>query len=189
MSQQEKDNFGHEAYNAEALEKLRDKNHEVIREKLERLNEGKNEKNEANARHEAIEQATSHEKAPKHNEKAKDTVERRRPATKREREASYDRTMDEVRSQLSGPSRGFSNFIHNPAVEKVSDAVGATIARPNAILSGSVFAFVFTLVVYLVARMYGYPLSGTESIASFVFGWILGMIFDYVRLLAFGKSR
>jgi hypothetical protein len=97
--------------------------------------------------------------------------------------------MREVRSHMSAPSRAFSKVIHNPAVEKTSDALGNTVARPNAILSGSLFAFLFTLAVYLIARYSGYPLSGTETIASFILGWVLGLIYDYVRLLVLGRSR
>lgn len=189
MTQQEKDPLGNqERYDSKSLEKLREAHQEVLREKLERSVEKQGE-TEADARKEALEQASSVER--KHEKRERETVSphERRPATKRERETSYERTMDEVRSQLSAPSRAFSNFIHNPVVEKVSDAVGGTIARPNAVLSGAVSAFLLTLIVYLVARLYGYPLSGTETIASFGLGWILGLAFDYVRLLVFGKSR
>ena len=190
MSQQEKDTFGsHENYNSEALEKLRDRHQEILREKLEKSVENKHENQETNARHEALEQAQSIERKNKRPEKEARSLERKQPATKRERKASYDKTMDEVHAQLSGPSRAFSNFIHNPVVEKVSDAIGNTVARPNAILSGSLFAFLFTLAIYLIARLYGYPLSGAETIASFILGWIVGLIFDYIRLLAIGKNR
>ncbi|MGB4761753.1 MAG: hypothetical protein WBP12_00155 [Candidatus Saccharimonas sp.] len=190
MSQPEKDALANrEQYDERSLEKFREAHEDSLREKLERSAESRGETRENDARKEALEQAKSAEKEPKKYEKEDSSVFERRPATKREREASYERTMDEVRSQLSGPSRSFSSFIHNPMVEKVSDVVGGTIARPNAILSGAVFAFLFTLVVYLVARLYGYPLSGTETIASFGLGWVLGLVFDYVRLLVFGKSR
>lgn len=190
MSQQEKDHFGsQENYNAETLEKLRDKHQEVIRDKIERSVENKHENQESSARHEALEHATSVEKKIDKHDKESHAPERRQPATKRERQASYDRTMDEVHSQLSGPSRAFSNFIHQPVVEKVSDTIGGTVARPNAILAGSIFAFLFTLAIYLVARIYGYPLSGTETIASFILGWVVGLVFDYIRLLTLGKGR
>jgi hypothetical protein len=191
MNQQEKGSGfdNHEAYDAASLEKLREKNHEVMREKLERANERHREENESSARREALETATSRDKETAKREREDVRGHEQRPRTRREKEASYNRTMDEVKSQLSAPSRVFSDFIHNPVVEKVSDAIGGTVARPNAVLSGSIFAFLFTLVVYLVARYYGYPLSGSETIASFFLGWVLGLIVDYVRLLVFGKTR
>lgn len=186
----EKDTFGnHEKYDKASLEKLRESSQDALREKLEKSAERRHENREQDARHEALEQASAIEKDVSKTEKKAESAHERRPATKRERAASYDRTMDEVRSQLSGPSRTFSNFIHNPTVEKVSDAIGGTIVRPNAVLSGAVFAFLFTLALYLIARLYGYQLSGTETIASFVLGWAVGLIFDYVRLLVLGRNR
>ncbi len=190
MSSQEKDPLANrEQYDDAALNKLREAHEKTLREKLEKSAEKHHETSTEQARKEALEQASSREKAPNKQEKKSDSTIERRPASKREREASYERTMDEVRSQLSAPSRAFSSFIHNPVIEKASDAVGGTIARPNAILSGAIVAFLFTLVVYIVARLYGYPLSGTETVASFGLGWVLGLVFDYVRLLVFGKNR
>ena len=85
-------------------------------------------------------------------------------------------------------SRAFSRVIHNKAVEKTSEAVGATVARPNAILSGAVIAFLLTLAVYIVASRNGYPLSGFESIAAFIIGWAVGNLFDYLRVMITGKK-
>lgn len=190
MSSQEKDPLGNkEQYDSQALEKFRDAHEKTLREKLESSAEKHNETRAEDARKEAFEQASSIEKKQDKHEKQDASPLEKRPASKREREASYERTMDEVRSQLSSPSRAFSSFIHNPTVEKVSDTIGGTIARPNAVLSGAIVAFLFTLVVYVVARLYGYPLSGAETIASFGLGWVLGLVFDYVRLLIFGKNR
>ncbi len=116
------------------------------------------------------------------------TAERKNhvPSSKDRREA-YDSVMDEVRTHMSPASRRFSQLIHTPGVERTSDVAGATIARPNAILAGGISAFAISLVVYLVARYYGYPLSGAEAIASFAFGWILGVTFDFLRVMITGK--
>ena len=89
---------------------------------------------------------------------------------------------------MSAQSRAFSKVIHNPGVEKTSEALGSTVARPNAILSGAVFAFVLTLGVYLVARYYGYTLSGFESIGAFVLGWVIGIIYDFLKVMITGKK-
>ena len=146
------------------------------------------ETNESDARKEALELANSSEKESKQTEKADDhsPLERHGP-TKRDKKLSYDSTMKEVRSHMSGPSRTFSKLIHAPLVEKVSDATGSTVARPNAILSGAVFAFLLTLGLYLIARMNGYPLTGTESIAAFALGWVLGLIYDFFKVMIVGK--
>lgn len=189
MSNQEKDHFSsHEAFNDKNLESLGSEQSEKIKENLERNVEEKSHETLEDVHKEALEQAMSVEK--KHDARREQSpAERRGPLTKKERDHSFDNTMEEVRSQMSGPSRTFSKVIHNKTVEKVSDTVGGTVARPNAILSGSIFAFVFTLIVYLIARYNGYPLSGTETIASFILGWVLGLIFDYFRVLISGKTQ
>ncbi|MEO5950828.1 MAG: hypothetical protein ABIQ04_05280 [Candidatus Saccharimonadales bacterium] len=186
----EKIAFGHEQdKNPEALEKIGIEQRERLREQLEKAGEKSKEKTE-DARHEALENAKSieHEKKRETDQKIS-PAERRKdgPIGKAERQASYNATMKQVRSELSGPSRTFSKVIHNSVVEKTSDAVGSTVARPNAILAGAVVAFLVTLGVYLVAKYYGYPLSGFESIGSFAIGWIIGLLFDYFRIMVTGK--
>lgn len=113
--------------------------------------------------------------------------ERRVGRTKREKEQAFATTIDEARRHMSPVGRSFSRFIHHPVVEKTSDVVGSTIARPNAIAMGAIFAFLFTLAIYLIAHNNGYPLSGTESIAAFIAGWLFGQLFDYFKTLITGK--
>lgn len=191
-SERIKDN-GEAIRNPEALEKLRLEQQEIINEKrAEQVGETSKEKS-ADSRKEALEQAKSAEKdqSSKKAEREHASPERRKNGiiSKKERSANYKRTMKQVQQELPVASRTFSKFIHNKAVERVSDTVGSTVARPNAILAGSVMAFVFTLVIFLVARYYGYPLSGTETIAAFVVGWMVGLLFDYLRLeFTGGKS-
>ncbi len=137
---------------------------------------------------EAAEKAAEREKKAPEKEVA--PVERRRdtPAQRRAKaKASYKKTMKETQAQMSAPSRAFSKTIHNPVVEKTSEVVGSTIARPNAILAGSMSAFILTLVIYLVAKYYGYPLSGFETIAAFILGWAIGLLIDYLRVMITGK--
>ncbi len=186
MSNQEKDNFGNqESYDAKKLESLRAEQQDKLKKDLERSAEaGPDDLEEA--RHDALEKATALEKEPT-KEKQSSPAERRGPLTRREKDASFDKTMAEVRSHMSAPSKTFSKLIHNKTVERASDIVGSTIARPNAILSGSVFAFIFTLVIYLIANHNGYALSGSETIASFAVGWVVGLIIDYIRVLVGSK--
>jgi hypothetical protein len=96
--------------------------------------------------------------------------------------------MKTVQEDLSPTSRAFSKFIHVKPIEKASDIVGSTIARPNALLAGAVCAFVLTLAVYVFAKNMGYKLSGFETIAAFVVGWVLGILYDYFRIMITGKK-
>lgn len=189
MNQQEKNSSNsHESFDEKNLERLNSENREKIEKNLERNVENKSHEKLDDARKEALEQAKTVEKeAKRESSKERSPAERRSPLTKQERDKSFTVTMREIHTQMSGPSRTFSKFIHNKTVEGISDAVGGTLARPNAVLSGSTVAFLLTLVVYLTARYNGYPLSGTETIASFAIGWVLGLMFDYFRVLISGK--
>lgn len=175
----------------EALKEAGAERHEQLREKLERAGEMSRE-NVEDARHEALEKASSREKLERQPVKAErqpSPAERRNgPISKIEREASFKATMKEVRGQMSGPSRTFSKLIHNKTVERVSEVTGNTIARPDAILSGAIFAFLMTLGVYLIAKNLGYPLSGFETIGAFALGWVVGLIFDFLKVMVTGRK-
>lgn len=101
---------------------------------------------------------------------------------------SYKKTMKIVQKDLSPVNSIFSRIIHNNSIEKVSDIIGKTITRPNAMLSGAFTAFFITLITYTIAKKNGYQLSGFETILSFIVGWIIGNIYDYIKLLLTGRK-
>lgn len=143
------------------------------------------------ARLEVMKTAISVETKGKISEASKDrsaTLRYRGPIDDKRRDESYNRTLKHVQSELPLSSRLFSKFTHNKIVEKTSDIIGSTLARPNSMLSGAIFAFIFTLATYTVAKTTGYALSGFETIASFIAGWASGVIFDYLRILFTGKK-
>jgi len=159
--------------------------HESLKERSERSPEETVEQ----AHEKALELAKEKESTKHEQERPASPAERRRgPISKKERDTSFQATMKEVQSEMSAPSRIFSKFIHNKAVEKTSEVVGSTVARPNALLSGAIFAFFLTLIVYVIAKNLGYPLSGFETIAAFIVGWILGIVFDFIKLMATGRK-
>ena len=173
------------------LEKAGAELRELMREHHEKAGEHSHE-NLEDARREALEKAHSSEKkeqvVAKQEQHVASAERRDGPISKAEREASFNTTMEEVLTHMSPASRTFSKVIHNKTVEKVSDVTGNTIARPNAILSGAVFAFALTLGVYLVAKNLGYPLSGFESIGAFLAGWVIGLTFDFLKVMVTGRK-
>jgi len=142
------------------------------------------ENNIEKARTEAQQEAISGDEVSSGEKKAKGSDS---PPPRVSRKESYIHTMKVVRSEMSAPARAFSKVIHNPVVERTSEAVGNTIARPNAILSGSLFAGFAVLTLYLVARHYGFALQGSETIIAFVLGWAVGIMFDLLRGMITGK--
>lgn len=168
---------------------------ERLKEKYENLEQRSPERSSAErtqeSRHDALEQARSAEKQRRVEGKP-DKAEAKRdtpPNSKAARREAFDAIMSEARTQMSPASRSFSKFIHSPVVERVSDATGKTVARPNAILAGSLTAFILVLGTYLVARHYGYPLSGAETMVAFAAGWVLGIVFDFLRLMITGRHN
>lgn len=121
-------------------------------------------------------------------EAATERQPKRQLRTKKSLNTAFNTQMKDARREMSAPSRVFSKLIHNKAVEKTSEAIGSTIARPNAILSGSLFAFILTASLYFWAKYVGYPLSGFETIGAFIIGWLVGMILDFTRIMFTGKS-
>lgn len=161
----------------------------AFNEKVEHRSPERGHDQQGEAGREALEQARGTEKEqPSSNIESAEYSQKSHVPNSKERSSAFNSVMEEVRSHMSPQSRVFSKVIHTPAVEKTSDAVGGTIARPNAILAGGISAFAISIIVYLVARYYGYPLSGTESIAAFAFGWILGVTFDFLRVMITGKK-
>lgn len=137
------------------------------------------------ARVEAIKMAVSVEKGGKRNEKENkpSITPRRSVISKKQKNASFKRTMKRVQDELPTSEKLFSKFIHNDIVEKTSDIVGNTVARPNSILFGAIFAFILTLLTYFIAKNIGYKLSNSETIISFSIGWAIGIIVDYLKAL------
>lgn len=173
--------------NQEALDRARQERQNEIERGFE--NNVEQRENLDEARYEALEKAApiEHERDTEETPEASHDNQPALPNTKAGRAVAYDRTMKEVRSEMSAPSRTFSKVIHNKVVEKTSEVVGATVARPNAILSGAVFALLLTLAFYLTTKYFGYTLSGFETIGAFILGWAIGLLYDYLRLMISGK--
>lgn len=167
----------------EQSEKLQQQ-HESAGEHLNDANEGTSER----ARAEALEAAVSIDKVHPHEERdSNPSPTRRHTISKNELDKNYQQTMTQVQSQMSPHARSFSKVIHHRVIEKVSDTLGSTVARPNAMLAGAIGAFLVTLALYLIAKNFGYRLSGSETIAGFIVGWIAGLLFDYLKVMITGK--
>lgn len=189
----EKLQSGQEQGHAERLAENAKELHEILQEKRELSAE-----HERSRAEEAAEKAREDiERLEKDAEKDKVSVElspaEKRKATVADRrklntDLSFKKTMTEAQSHMSAPSRAFSKLIHIKLVEKASEAIGNTVARPNALLSGAVFAFLFTVAIYVWTKNAGYPLSGFETMAAFIIGYLVGIIVDFVRIMITGKQ-
>lgn len=103
------------------------------------------------------------------------------------KKTAFNRTMTQVYTYTSPAQQRFSKLLHLRAVEQVTDFIGSTIARPVPLIFGSLGVIVMVGSMYIIAKQYGYTLSGSEPLFAFGFGWALGMVVDYARLLVRGK--
>ena len=117
------------------------------------------------------------------------SMTKRGPVSKKLREKSYAHTMKQIQNELPLQEKVFSKIIHNKVVEKTSDVIGDTIARPNILLAGAFSSFFLTLVLYIIARTIGFRLSGSETIIAFIIGWCIGAMFEYFRVLFTNSNR
>ncbi len=142
------------------------------------------------AKAEALEAAISVESGGKEKDtnNGSRSVVKRAKSNKKQKNESFKKQINHVQSEMPIISRSFSKIIHNPIIEKSSEVIGSTVARPNALLAGSIFSFTLTLGVYWLAKNIGYTLSGFETILAFVIGWTLGIVYDYFRLILTGKK-
>lgn len=192
MAEQLASHNNHEApKDREQLDEIAHENKESMRDKLERAEREHQEKS-AETTDEVLHEAKDLAESSRDKDevaRASSPAERRRgPITKKQLDNSFASQMTHTRAQMGPASRTFSKLIHAKPVEKVSDAVGNTIARPNALLSGSITAFLAVTILYLTAKHYGFQLSGFETIGAFIIGWIFGILYDYFTVMIRGHK-
>jgi hypothetical protein len=161
----------------------------AINDSLENYRDNNNLKIES-ARKTAIELATNSELKYKKTESIEDDYNSKRGNVidKSYLDKSYKRTIKQAQNSLNPTEKVFSKIIHNDVIDRASDIIGNTILKPNPILFGSFSAFIITLLTYLIAKSLGYQLSGFESIFAFAAGWIIGILFDYLKIIITGKK-
>lgn len=108
----------------------------------------------------------------------------RRPKRKKE----FSLIMTEATFAMPAHQRAFSRVIHQPFIAAISDLLGATVARPNPLLFGAIASFFTTLSVYVLAKNLGYRLSGFEPVGAFILGWLIGLAYDFLKLMIIGKK-
>lgn len=100
---------------------------------------------------------------------------------------TYQRSLVSIQNRLSNPEKSLSKAVHNPIVEKTSEFVGKTAARPSGILFGSIFSFVGSLVGYIIARRLGGELPYSIFAFLFVGGFMIGLLLEI--LILFYRKR
>ncbi len=87
--------------------------------------------------------------------------------------------MTHVYRDVSTFDHVMSRIVHHPVVEKVSDLIGATVARPSGLIGAALTGSVGLLLIYLTAKNIGYSLSGFEMPLLLVIGFIFGLFVEW----------
>jgi hypothetical protein len=148
---------------------------------------------------------TSQEDAKERAEAAREVINRPEPEPKAEpgpapeshsprvhipyidHQVNFKETMQSVQRRLSPVSRQFSRFIHAPAIEKTSEVLEQTVARPSVSAGTTITALVVGSAFYFTAFHYGYMLSGSELLFSFVVGALIGIVLEALWRTAFRR--
>lgn len=157
---------------------------------------------EAQAHHERVdkrrEQAASHaEKTTTSHEELRNKVETQavsgaeyhkplsekrqqaNPTSKVDKERGFDTIMHQAQNEMSKPERAFSQFIHRPGVEKTSEVIGKTVARPSGVIGAALAAGIGLLFVYGIAKSVGFGLSGSEVPILLCIGFATGLFVEW----------
>ena len=109
-------------------------------------------------------------------------TEQQHPAivNKQLKEMAYERALTRTRKHLSIPSRLFSKAIHSKILDRPSEAIGNTVARPSSMLGGAFFALVGTSLLLWITKKYGYEYNYLATILMFGGGMIVGLIVESI---------
>jgi hypothetical protein len=101
---------------------------------------------------------------------------------------NYVQTLASIQRKLTPISRSFSKVIHTPIIEKTSEALETTVARPSVLVGTTWTALIVGTIFYLTAHHYGFALSGSELLFSFIVGAVVGLIIEGIWHLATRRS-
>lgn len=131
---------------------------------------------------ERTEQAKSKEQLkPEREPKPGEGAEKPQGLRNKDDQTAFRQEISAIQAHLSPASRQFSRIVHNPAVETVSEVLEETLFRPAIVLTAAVGAVLVGGVLYLFAKVRGYPFGGSEFVVGLIIGAGLGIIGELVR--------
>lgn len=107
------------------------------------------------------------------------------PVSKDLRTLTTARALSSIRHNLSAPDKALSKLIHQPVVRAVSAGGAKTVARPSALFTGGLLAFIGSSVYLFMASNIGLTYNYVVAGLLFVAGFVLGIVFE--GLLAVAK--
>jgi hypothetical protein len=103
--------------------------------------------------------------------------------------STLKRTLRSVQKDLRPYEIPLSKFLHNAAVEHLSEAGAKTIGRPSGLLVGGAASLFISLAVLLGCHYLGYEYNYFIGLASFPVGFVIGLIVEFASKPFRGRSR
>lgn len=127
--------------------------------------------------------AISKEKTPiiPEKNKAGETIPRHQYISKNLKNESYKKTLNIVRADLPASQKIMSKFIHQPAIESISEISAKTIARPSGIIGGGLVALIGSIIILAVARKIGFEVPYSLFAILFIIGFGIGLIIEFTK--------
>lgn len=94
------------------------------------------------------------------------------------KDSSYKQTLRHIQTKLRGSDKVLSRAMHQPVVEKLSNAGAKTIARPSGVLGGGFMALIGSSVLLYMTKHYGFEYNFTIFFLLFVTGFLAGLVLE-----------
>ncbi len=104
------------------------------------------------------------------------------------RKRSIDDNLKKIQRELPGPQKAFSKFVHQPAVNTVSEISAKTVARPSGLLFAGLLSVVTSLGLLIACRYYGYRYNFLIGLVALGVGFGLGLVLELIFSL-FRRSQ
>jgi len=102
---------------------------------------------------------------------------------------AYYSILNDIRGDLNWPQRAFSRFIHARGMDRLNDILLKTLARPMALLVGSLASLASQIITITLAKNYGYSYNYLLFLPAFLAGYLLELIIEYVAIFLSVKFR
>lgn len=122
------------------------------------------------------------------NQKKKPTTHNTRSES--DKEHGFRTIMAHLYRDVNKVDHLMSRVVHHPVVERVSDFIGATVARPSGLIGATLCGIVGLLLIYLTAKNIGFSLSGSEMPLLLIIGFLFGLGVEWcVKSLTLLRSK
>lgn len=100
--------------------------------------------------------------------------------TKKIKAETYQKTLSNVRAELSKGNQILSKVVHQPIIESVSEIGAKTVARPSGILTGGIVGFFGSILILFYAKSIGFVVPSSSFILLFLLGFSVGLLLESI---------